>query len=113
MPIEATPSFCAAAAIGPTGNPTTPKRWFMPCCLRLLATNVAPSTSAMLFLLFDGRTHHVRWRRTRRAGDYAFMSDRGRDPARSRSAEGLDVAITLTRSVRRSRGETTAQRAHE
>src|SRR5215469_18823641 len=82
MPIYATPSFCAAAAIGPTGNPTTPKRWFMPCCLRLLAINVAPSTSDMLFLLFDGRTRHVRWRRTRRAGDYAFMADRGRDPVR-------------------------------
>src|SRR6516164_11121390 len=38
----------------------------MPCCLRLLATNAAPSTSAMLFLLSDGRTRHVRWRRTRR-----------------------------------------------
>src|ERR1700747_2624937 len=39
--------------MGPTGNPTTPKRWFMPCCLRLLAIKVAPSTSLMLFLLLD------------------------------------------------------------
>src|SRR6185295_18062877 len=43
------PSFCAAAAIGPTGNPTIPNRWSMPCCLRLRAIRVAPSTSLMLF----------------------------------------------------------------
>src|SRR5258705_6770598 len=54
MPIYATPSFCAAAAIGPTGNPTTPKRWFMPCCLRLLAINVAPSTSLIVSSCWDG-----------------------------------------------------------
>src|SRR4051812_10952431 len=30
------------------GNPTTPNRWSMPCCLRLLASRVAPSTSLML-----------------------------------------------------------------
>src|ERR1700761_7308494 len=64
MPMYATPSFCAAAAIGPTGNPTTPKRWFMPCCLRLLAIKVAPSTSLMLFLLL-GRADADRCRQVR------------------------------------------------
>src|SRR6516165_4504142 len=77
--------------MGPTGNPTTPKRWFMPCCLRLLATNVAPSTSAMLFLLSDGRTRHVRWRRTRRTGAYAFMLSRGRDPASIHTANAACI----------------------
>src|SRR5690242_16896115 len=42
------PSFCAAAAIGPTGNPTIPNMWSMPCCLRLRAIRVAPSTSLMV-----------------------------------------------------------------
>src|SRR5581483_3362577 len=43
------PSFWAAAAIGPTGKPTMPNRWSMPCCLRLRAIRVAPSTSLMCF----------------------------------------------------------------
>src|SRR5438552_18039697 len=41
------PSFCAAVAIGPTGNPTIPNMNWTPCFLRFLATSVAPSTSAM------------------------------------------------------------------
>src|SRR5881628_1715864 len=47
------PSFCAAAAIGPTGNPTIPNMNLTPCCLRLLATKVAPSTSLMSALLSE------------------------------------------------------------
>src|ERR1700750_2391322 len=43
------PSFCAAAAIGPTGKPTIPNMWSMPWCLRLRAIKVAPSTSLMVF----------------------------------------------------------------
>src|SRR6266568_5975948 len=58
------PSCCAAAAIGPTGNPTTPNKWSMPCCFRLLAIKVAPSTSLMLFLLLD-RADADRCRRCR------------------------------------------------
>ena len=47
------PSFCAAAAIGCTGNPTMPNMYSTPCFLRFLATNVAPSTSAMSSLLSE------------------------------------------------------------
>src|ERR1700751_4501155 len=67
--------------MGPTGNPTTPKRWFMPCCLRLLAINVAPSTSLMLFLLLDRADADRRARCRQGPGpknsppaDYAFMA---------------------------------------
>src|SRR5688572_5414566 len=47
MPTYVIPSFCAAAAIGCTGNPTIPNMYCTPCFLRLLATSVAPSTSAI------------------------------------------------------------------
>src|SRR2546427_905738 len=47
------PSFCAAAAIGLTGNPTIPNMNLTLCCLRLLATKVAPSTSLMSALLSE------------------------------------------------------------
>src|SRR5262245_58535355 len=47
------PSFCAATAIGPTGNPTIPNMYLTPCCLRLLAIRVAPSTSAISSLLSE------------------------------------------------------------
>ena len=72
----------AAAAMGPTGNPTTPKRWFMPCCLRLLAIKVAPSTSLMLFLLLDradaDRCRQVRGPKKSPPRDYAFMAGPGK-----------------------------------
>src|SRR5437899_846514 len=47
------PSFCTAAAIGLTGNPTIPNMNLTPCRLRLLATKVAPSTSLMSALLSE------------------------------------------------------------
>src|SRR6185295_18208346 len=68
IPTYVIPSFCAAVAIGPTGNPTMPNMNWTPCRLRLLATRVAPSTSAMSFLLSEwGRLHdpvgpELRWR---------------------------------------------------
>src|SRR5439155_11605467 len=50
-------SFCAAEAIGPTGNPTIPNMNYTPCRLRLLATKVAPSTSLMSVPSYlNGRT---------------------------------------------------------
>src|SRR6266850_1240283 len=53
MPTYVIPSFCAAAAIGCTGNPTIPNMNWTPCFLRFLATRVAPSTSAMSSLLSE------------------------------------------------------------
>ena len=41
------PSRCAAKAIGTTGTPTMPNMYSTPCCLRLRAISVAPSTSAI------------------------------------------------------------------
>src|SRR6202030_4402020 len=78
---ERTAPSCAAAAIGPTGNPTTPNKWSMPCCLRLPAIKVAPSTSLMLFLLLDTAAAD-RCARCRQGpgpkksppADYAFMA---------------------------------------
>src|ERR671925_1897918 len=70
MPTYVIPSFCAATAIGPTGNPTIPNMNSTPCFLRLRATSVAPSTSLMSGLLSErdhtlpGRTggDYVPWR---------------------------------------------------
>src|SRR5438067_5824696 len=72
------PSFCAAAAIGPTGNPTMPNMNLTPCCLRLLATKVAPSTSLMSDLLSE-RDHRREEAplHARDAGDHEPGVDRG------------------------------------
>src|SRR5580704_13285385 len=40
------PTFCAASASGPTGNPTTPNMYCTPCSLRLFASKSAPLISA-------------------------------------------------------------------
>jgi hypothetical protein len=42
------PSRCAAKAIGTTGTPTMPNMYSTPCCLRLRAISVAPSTLAIV-----------------------------------------------------------------
>src|SRR5439155_24311524 len=39
--------FCAASAIGPTGNPTTPNMYWTPCSFRLFASKSAPLISAI------------------------------------------------------------------
>src|SRR5260370_33787117 len=56
----------------------------MPCCLRLLAIKVAPSTSLMLFLLLDradadrrAGCRQVRGPKKSPPGDYAFMAGGG------------------------------------
>src|SRR3954469_11367569 len=59
------PSFCAAAAIGWTGKPTIPNMNSTPCFLRLLATSVAPSTSAMSSSFLSGRQDNRLARRLR------------------------------------------------
>src|SRR3954452_5649863 len=51
MPIYGRPTFCAASAIGPTGNPTTPNMYSTPCSFRLLASRSAPLISAIDSLL--------------------------------------------------------------
>src|SRR4051794_40675198 len=51
MPIYGKPTFCAASAIGPTGNPTTPNMYSTPCSFRLFASRSAPLISAIDSLL--------------------------------------------------------------
>src|SRR6059036_2414220 len=74
------PSFCAAAAIGCTGNPTIPNMNLTPCRLRLLATKVAPSTSAMSSILSA-------WVVVRAHPLHADRPARGSRQVRSRSPE--------------------------
>src|SRR5713101_4042004 len=99
------PSFCAAAAIGFTGNPTIPNMNLTPCRLRLLATKVAPSTSLMRSLLSEwgSRPHDItldlvldpvgvdRRRRARRAGRSVAAALSGPNRARRRELLAQDV----------------------
>src|SRR5260370_24496203 len=85
MPIEGRPTFWGASAIGPTGNPTTPKMYCTPCSFRLFASKSAPlisaiSLSCQLRSVLGGRTptggrHAVRPddRRMPRGADYLFI----------------------------------------
>src|ERR1044071_4960819 len=74
------PSFCAAAASGCTGNPTIPNMYSTPCFLRLRATSVAPSTSAMRSLLSECERRHHTPRRSRREDDRLAGALRVEDP---------------------------------
>src|SRR3954447_16758666 len=51
MPIYGKPTFCAASAIGPTGNPTTPNMYSTPWSFKLFASRSAPLISAIDSLL--------------------------------------------------------------
>src|SRR5437773_12516216 len=81
MPISLTPSFCAAAASGPTGKSTTPNKWSMPCCFKLRAIKVAPSTSLIVFSCqIGGSATSPVGRKLDRRSDYAFIR-RGEKPS--------------------------------
>src|SRR5205085_3648747 len=72
----------------------------MPCCLRLLAIKVAPSTSLMLFLLLDRADAEARSRRKSPSTDYAFMA---------MAEKGLSHADLLFRDRRSSPGSMNGQ----
>src|SRR6059036_3681962 len=93
------PSFCAAAAIGWTGNPTIPNMNWTPCRLRFLATKVAPSTSAMSSLLSEWvvvRAHPLHAERATRGSRQV----RSRPPEPESSPPGAARAVARERVVR-------------
>src|SRR3954451_21931132 len=109
MPIYGSPTFCAASAIGPTGNPTTPNMYSTPCSLRLLASKSAPLISAIISLLsFElvsdpacrkSEPAHIThlWRPGSSRGGTSFRHTR----AVSLRSRGCDCAIPPERYLRR------------
>src|SRR5947209_3394206 len=117
MPIYGSPTFCAASAIGPTGNPTTPNMYWTPWSFRLFASKSAPLISAIFSLLsvtqsVGGRTPSEGRRAVRpndrrmpRGADYLFIAARqmGLSGA-SRLAAGAEAGQAAVNSDKSSQG---------